>query len=53
MWKQILEVAARFWKVAEETQRNSTAIRELRQEVDDMGRVFGSSALRATAAKGK
>ena len=36
----MLQVATRFWKVAEETQRNSTAIRELRQEVDDMGRIL-------------
>ena len=36
----MLQVATRFWKVAEETQRNSTAIRELRQEVDEMGRVL-------------
>ena len=36
----MLQVATRFWKVAEETQRNSTAIRELRQEVDEIGRVL-------------
>ena len=35
-----MEVATRFWKVVEETQRNSTAIRELRQEVDEIGRVL-------------
>ena len=40
MWKQVLQVAARFWKVAEETQRNSTEIRELRQELNDMGKVL-------------
>ena len=40
MWKQVLQVATRFWKVAEETQRNSTEIRELRQELNDMGKIL-------------
>ena len=40
MWKQLLQVATRFWKVAEETQRNSAEIRELRQEVNEMGKIL-------------
>ena len=40
MWKQVLQVAARFWKLAEETRRNSTEIRELRHEMNEMGKVL-------------
>jgi len=36
----MLQVVTRFWKVAEETQRNSTEIRELRQELNAMGKIL-------------
>ena len=39
MWKQLFTLAGRFWRIAEELERNKAAITESRQELRDMGRV--------------
>ena len=36
MWKQLLSLAARFWRLADESHRNSTEIKELRQQLDEL-----------------
>jgi hypothetical protein len=40
MWKRILSLAARFWRIADDVEQNKTDIAELRQEMHRMGRVL-------------
>ena len=39
MWKQLLHLAGRFWRIAEDVERNKTDLADLRQELREMGRV--------------
>jgi len=34
MWRQLLNLARRFWRLAEDNERNEAAIQELRQDLD-------------------
>jgi len=34
MWRQLLNLARRFWRLAEDSERNEAAIQELRQDLD-------------------
>jgi hypothetical protein len=36
MWKHLLTLTARFWRLAEDNERNETAIKELRQDLDGL-----------------
>ena len=40
MWKRLLALAAKFWRIAEDVEHNKKEIAELRQEVHRMGRVL-------------
>ena len=39
MWKQLLQLAGRFWRIAEDVERNKSEIADVRQELREMGRV--------------
>ncbi|MBI5385225.1 MAG: hypothetical protein HZA90_11135 [Verrucomicrobia bacterium] len=39
MWKKLFTLAGRFWRIAEDVERNKADITDLRQELRDMGRV--------------
>jgi predicted nucleic acid-binding Zn-ribbon protein len=39
MWKQLLNLAGRFWRIAEDVERVKTDVADLRQELREMGRV--------------
>ncbi len=39
MWKQLLNLAGRFWRIAEDTEQNKTEIEELRHELRELSRV--------------
>ncbi len=41
MWKRIRILAARFWHIAEDVERNKADLAEVRQELHRMGRVLG------------
>ena len=38
MWKGFFKVVAQFWRLAEGLQTNSTAIREMREEIRELWR---------------
>jgi hypothetical protein len=40
MWKQLLTLAARFWRIAEDVERVKTEVADLRQEFREMARVM-------------
>ena len=51
MWKQLLSLAGRFWRIAEDVEHNKTDLAELRQELRDMGRVVDWLVLELRHAK--
>ena len=38
MWKGFFKVAAQFWRLAEDIQANTTAIREVQEEIRELWR---------------
>lgn len=39
MWKHLLTLAGRFWRIAEDVERVKTDVADMRQKLREMGRV--------------
>jgi len=44
MWKILLSLAGRFWRIAEETERNRTQIEVVKTEIQSMWRAIDALA---------